>query len=574
MNATESRRSIRKGSAWRVVLPPVLVLAALAAVAMYFDEPDYPEVARDGSLCPTEADAITGSTTLLLDFRKPLGISDGARPSELLRNLTLGLERDNELEVFTLNDSEAASRTLLKRLCKPYGNADLLVDAAARPGAGTVRDCDALPAQLTDGLRQNATRFCQQRRALEDRIAALAAASGPRDGGVSNTYLVEAIEDSILAFTGRRPPHTLVLYSDMIQHAPWYSHLDRHWKDWTPEPFNEALQGQHWWSATHQSMAELPSLRIQVFYLPRDRFTDQPAVKEAHQRFWREYFTGADVAFRDQPPMPAYWTQPLPNDPSDADIAAPEGAAAEQLLLPAQQEREEQQELAEQEELEAQRARQAEAERQRELALQRQAEEERRERELAAQRAAEAEAERVRELERQRAAAEERERLAEAERLLELERLQAEREAEARRQPSPVDEDDANVPAAPEQAPPIATGTGEDLPPCNVYGPLRLVRPEYPNRGNLDAGTAAIVVRYTLDEQGETIDNEVQAVPERSNVDFNRWYPVFAREAVRAVRKWSFRFEVPNDGSCDKPLSHETVIRFSLQESRRGGTER
>ena len=125
---------------------------------------------------------------------------------------------------------------------------------------------------------------------------------------VANSYLIEALEDAATELSEGSGPRTIYVFSDMMQHAEWYSHLDLEWADWNFADFESvrALQTRR--------MGRRPSisdLAVQVHYLPRLDLTELPRTKRAHQTFWREYFAGASLTFHDQPPLPAYSAEPL-----------------------------------------------------------------------------------------------------------------------------------------------------------------------------------------------------------------------------------------------------------------------
>ena len=353
LSHADSRRSMKGRSAVVVVLTPVAVLIALiVAVVMLSGEPDRgPQL--DADLCPMDTVEIRGSATFLFDFRKPLFVDRPSRAGDLLHRVALALPGHVEMQVFTLAASGASPRTLVGRLCKPYDNVEIRVETAKDQRAGA-RDCDDLPAQIPDGVRASATRFCLLRDGLRTRVDALARQSMSRTAEVDSAYLVEALEDSWIDFESRRPPHVLYVFSDMMQHAHWYSHLDVPWTDWNYREFRTAL-GLQTWSFDRQP--DGAGMRVEVFYLPRNGRTDQPRPKRVHQQFWREYFADAEVVFHEQPSVPDYAAKRLMNVPSEAEQVAQEREEAERLL---RQVREEQAALErEQQELQ----RRAEAER-------------------------------------------------------------------------------------------------------------------------------------------------------------------------------------------------------------------
>ena len=114
--------------------------------------------------------------------------------------------------------------------------------------------------------------------------------------------------------------------------------------------------------------------------------------------------------------------------------------------------------------------------------------------------------------------------------------LERQREAEAERADRAAEE------------PPVADReTGEsglaDRPPaCElVLAPATAsLRPVYPRGGRMNFGDAVIAVRYVVDERGETLDDEIAVIPERSTADRERYLDLFAELAVETVQGWSF----------------------------------
>lgn len=278
-----------------VALP--LIAVALVAVGLFFFAPqtgDY-DVGQnlDADLCrsgpsglggPSEdGQDITGSATYLLDLRKPIG--DPTAPGKSLNEIARRLQAGTELRVYALTENAAAPRRLLDRFCKPYGEREIVVRAAKDQGKGE-RDCDELPAQVSQRVRDLATRFCARRDALRGRIDRLAA-KVPRV--VANAYLVEALEHTAAAFAERPKPWHLYVFSDMLQHADWYSHLDLGWTGWDFALF-AARHAERQTSLPDVAMPQGERLPVTVFYPPRRRVTESLRPRYAHQTFWRRYF--------------------------------------------------------------------------------------------------------------------------------------------------------------------------------------------------------------------------------------------------------------------------------------------
>ena len=285
-----------------IVALPLTAIALVAVGLFAFNRQvgDYDvDQSLDADLCPAETQDITGSATYLLDLRKSIG--DATAPGKSLNDIGRRLPAGTELRVYAVAEDAAAPRRPLDRFCKPYAEREVVIRAAKDQGKGE-RDCNELPAQVSQRVRDLATRFCARRDALRTRIDQLAA-KAPRV--VDNAYVVEALEATAAEFAGRSKPWNLFVFSDMLQHSDWYSHLDLGWTGWSFAMFAERAAERE----TSVIAASGPSagvalpqgerLRVTVFYPPRRRITESLRPRYAHQTFWRRYFEAqqADVDF-------------------------------------------------------------------------------------------------------------------------------------------------------------------------------------------------------------------------------------------------------------------------------------
>ena len=308
------RPATRSPASFGSALGPIAVVVALAAVAF---------VALRGTSGPDDPllcdGAVTAETVhLLLDLRKPMapGVSADAT-REVARRVPAGAE----LAVHAVGRDPRDPRHHVGRLCRPYDD-DALQIATAKDGGRTRRDCDNLPAQISPALRAAATTYCRERSALAQRVDALDAEAQRR---VADAYLVEAIAESVRDLAAGPAPRALYVHSDMLQHAPWYSHLDLDWPEWVFEDF-AALPGNGVFAGRPEVPAGLP---VRILYVPRAGLTDTPRVQAAHRAFWRSYFDGAELAFETRAPLPAYAATPrMALDAALADVAGERQAAA------------------------------------------------------------------------------------------------------------------------------------------------------------------------------------------------------------------------------------------------------
>ena len=301
------------------IVPLLLLVASVAAVVLLVGTGNS-RTELDADLCPL-VDDISHHAVLLLDLRKPL--ADQTAPSHLagdaLHAVSLAIDANTLLRVMTVNTNRTAALQPLARLCKPYNNAELVVEGAKdqRDRRG---DCTELPAQLPTQLRESATQFCARRSALRSRIDDLAAQV--RQPTVANAYLVEAIEEINLDLAAAPGRKSLYIFSDMIQHADWYSHVELGWQGWGFDQFVALRETQDIHIGPRP--ATVAGLDVTIYYLPRQGINDQPRPKAIHKMFWQDYFAdaaGDEPTFRELAAAPAYSIQPLMNRVTEAELA-------------------------------------------------------------------------------------------------------------------------------------------------------------------------------------------------------------------------------------------------------------
>ena len=281
----------REGRRWLlVVVPVVLALAILAGVIYMGMSKPASDSSLDADLCPPP-DQIAAVAVLLMDLRDP--ISGSGRVDDLLRQISRPLDKNTELRVFALSGT---TRDTLDRLCKPYDQSSIdLVTKGPQPS----NECGDLPAQISPEVRSGATGHCLR---LQELAARLQRLSG-RYGGRGANHLMEALEDTLLelAQEGRK---SLFLFSDMLQHSPWYSHIDQDWLNWSYDEYAARRSSLDAQLGGAQPTAD--GVEVTVYYIPRRGFTDQPRIARAHKRFWERYFGSTEVSFEDQATMDAY----------------------------------------------------------------------------------------------------------------------------------------------------------------------------------------------------------------------------------------------------------------------------
>ncbi|MYE11741.1 MAG: hypothetical protein F4X99_08765 [Gammaproteobacteria bacterium] len=498
---TFTNRMHGRGGGARFLIPVALVVAVTAVMVLLVDRGGT-ALELDEDLCRTAATPPAGAT-LLVDFQKPV---HPASYATLLRDISLDLSAGTELRAFALTSDRGSPRQFLGRLCKPYDNADLSVDMA-KDAERAQRDCDDLPAQMPPELRDVAMRFCDRRAALQRRIDRVGGATRTREP-VGEAELMEALDATLLEVAVVPGPQALYLFSDMLQHADWYSHVDLDWNAWRYEDFLPLRQAR----GPVPGASDLAGVRVPILYVPRTELTDPRRPRQAHQAFWRAYLAGADVEFRDQPALPVYAAVPVMRTLRDAESAARERETLERQRLEA--ERELARIALETEAIETERREGARLAERRD-AMQ---EELRRQEDVL-----------KRELARLRA---------------EVVELDAEPvETETYEPVGPVEETAAAVP--------------ETLVACDfeLQPEFRalLESERYPGNRRVNYGDATITVRYVIDADGGTVDEDIAVVSERSVANKPEYFSVLSEDTVGVVRDWTFTVEAPDTGQTCRP---------------------
>ena len=313
----DRRHRRRRASAHRTSRPTraagvVLALSALAAASFGASaataDGGVPAPAVDAS-CHNAAPA--DLAIFVLDLRKPLDPDRRAEPGRLLRRISAGLPTGSELRVYGIAPRTFSPLAPIARLCPP-GDA---APESCGPDGGSWR--------------------CARLDAVQLALGSLV----PQHGSpVDSAYLVEALERARNELAGVAGHRSLHVYSDMLQHARWYSHFDLAAEDW--DSGRRAHAG-----SDSEPPAGRATATVEVFYVPRAGTTDAPAVRDVHQRLWRDRLAelGLDAVFRQLPPMGGYEVASFADRPTrlarlalergdlDADRIAAD-AAADRLL--------------------------------------------------------------------------------------------------------------------------------------------------------------------------------------------------------------------------------------------------
>ena len=535
-------------------VPVVVVALAVAAFTLFVDD-TAATLERDSDLCPVADSQIAERAVLLLDLRKPLGVQGRRHLGESLDRVASELAANGELRVFALSGASAAPRQSIDRLCKPFDQGAL----AEAPAGGN--GCDALPAELAE--RDAAVRFCSRLGILQGMVEGMAAQQTAAP--VANAYLVEAIEETSLEFAQAEGPKSFYLFSDMIQHARWYSQAERGPAGLSFSEFDRLRSAQD--ATVGPRPAPLRDIDVTIFYVPRSGVTEGAEGRGLHKRFWQEYMADAFSAapvFHELPATAAYAVTPLFGQPTDSEAAvlererlAQERQEAERLLAEVERERAALDEARRTALRQAEAAREAQQQRERELAEAAAAEN-------ASAAATEAAADTP---------------AATAPPPLQVagtapEAVQSPGSIDLAAEPGQSASLDAPVEGAlpPDPAAPESPLADLDVAPAatsNATCPPRLkrrfvgVEPEFPRSPRARYASATMVVRFLVDEEGRTVDSAVEVARDESAVTPEVFFDSFAESARDLVTRWEFDFEETE--ACTRRQQMTTQFEFAYR---------
>ena len=510
----------------RFVAPPLLVVAALAGLLLFVDLEAAPEL--DADLCPISPDAIVQRAVLLVDLQKPaLAAANGRGLAEdALQAVSAEVGIGTELTVVAVSSDKGAALQPIARLCKPYGSVEQKIANAD----GT--DCADWPADFTARDRENAMRFCARRADLRRRIDDLIAQpSAP----VENAFVVEAIEEISLSLADEPRQKSLYVFSDLLQHADWYSHVELGSDSWDFADYVSAREQQD--PQLGPRPPPVAGLAATLFYVPRQGSTDAPGAKATHLRFWRDYFadsTGRAPRLVELPTAQSYTATPLMNR-----LSAVEAVTLERQRL--QRERE----AAERDLARLAQAR-AELEAMRKRALERR-------RQLEANEAVPPVAE------RSMPTVAFGEGAAPSAPIAAVEPALPPAAEVAFAPPEPLEKDLAAEVRAVASPAPARSLCDADLMPR-----FALRAPAYPGRYRVNYGSATVTLRYTVDEQGDTEDESVEIVADTSSATKPAFFDLFADQARNTVERYRYEFDELGESACERRqrLTRRFVFRY------------
>lgn len=534
----------------RFVIPLLLVVASVTGVVLFVDfDDDVQEL--DADLCPIAPNSSAHRAVLLLDLRKPVPIHQATGRSlagEAWQLASADVAASTQLDVFTVGTDPMAALRPLAQLCKPYDNVAL---AIGRPEDDEL-DCRDPAADLTAHQRTVAGQFCARRAELRTRIEDFAAQSS---APVDNAYLVEAIEEISLALATETRPKSLFVFSDMLQHASWYSHIALAPDTWDFRSYVSTREEQ-----TARIGSRPPALRdlpVTLYYVPRQGMTDMPPAAQAHQQFWQAFFaasTGAEPRFSAFPPAPSYETTPLTGQIGEAAAVTQARLRLQRTLEAAERElsRLTQERAALAEDRSPAQQQPPPAEDAEPLTAQAQAPAEPSEpvEELTAADAPDEQAP-FEDVGEQQAAADD--------------------EAASEPPPPQLQQPVATPPAPAEPAEvfladetPPSTTPAEPAATCRaeLLPEYTLAAPAYPGRQRVDYGSATITLSYTIDEEGNTADDSMDVLMDASSATRPVYFDLFADEARTLAARYRYRFDESSNGACARRQRRTTQFVF------------
>ena len=80
----------------------------------------------------------------------------------------------------------------------------------------------------------------------------------------------------------------------------------------------------------------------------------------------------------------------------------------------------------------------------------------------------------------------------------------------------------------------------------------------------MNLGSAKLLFVFTVDEQGQILEEDMSVDQEQSEIDRPRHFPLFAQAAIKEIKNYRFVFEEASDGACERRQRVGLPVRFKF----------
>lgn len=300
----ESRQRIRLGESdtenknkWGYVLIfvfiPITLLIIWLALKTNLEIPLNPV-----SLCPNEQHNIIGTTYILIDFSEPLSKRQRNELRTLIVKTSASLQKHERLSISRMEPDRKNTRVSLHDFCNP---ADLEnIKKAVGRSIDPKRDCPAIvkkefpfPKRVGEATSKLIHNICKNLDDLDKKVEDVIRMIPPINFEEPRSYIIGSIED-VMTDANDSPSGTrrLVVFSDMLQHADWFSQYEKRHGAWTMDNIEQRRKK---YAPNHMKTPPQNNFdEVLLCYQPNGHAILKSARnKNAHRAMWKGYFKGS-----------------------------------------------------------------------------------------------------------------------------------------------------------------------------------------------------------------------------------------------------------------------------------------
>lgn len=287
----------RKDQITRIWKAVVLAVPFVLVVLVLLSGESHDTIAiKETNLCPANDKYVVGKTFVHIDLTEPLNRQQRKALKDMLASAADNLKTSEHLFISQMQTDFEVPRARVQDFCNP--------DISRINDAGkyvTPEKCPVIIANkyrwaVSAGkeLRQQIRRACIAYQSKQEQVVKAAERYEKVNVEQKKSYIIGGIEDVMHAANGGpvNVPTRLILFSDMLQNADWFSQYNTAVDDWTVEHLKAERNKMI-------NMREVPDnnlSQVLVCYLPSAHRVLGPAKNlNQHKKMWREYFGKSKV---------------------------------------------------------------------------------------------------------------------------------------------------------------------------------------------------------------------------------------------------------------------------------------
>ncbi|WP_423905712.1 hypothetical protein [Candidatus Spongiihabitans sp.] len=254
---------------------------------------------NDFTLCPADERHISRKTYILMDLSEPLSELQQGELQKLIEVASENLQKHERISISRMEPDPDNPRVPLFNLCNSV-DIKSITDAVGR-SVYPKKDCHDIinkkfkfHPRVGDPTRERIRGICKDRDDLNKKIKDAVKTVPGGNTEQKRSYIIGSIEDIISDASGgpRDVPIRLIVFSDMIQNANWFSQYREQHGSWTIDNINQRRKK---YAPDHMKTPPKNNFdEVLLCYQPSSHTILKRAEKKnAHRGMWKEYFKGS-----------------------------------------------------------------------------------------------------------------------------------------------------------------------------------------------------------------------------------------------------------------------------------------